>query len=89
MKTIEMTKKVFRKNPNTKTTYILESTEVENIDEKTHGLTTSEATCKTFRTVWGGSETVERAYTSQGYKVVKLTSTSPDKKTKIVRTFKF
>lgn len=83
-----MTKKVFRKNPNTKTTYILESTEVENIDEKTHGMTTSEATCKTFRR-WGGSETVERAYTNQGCKVVKLTSTSPDKKTKIVRTFKF
>ena len=88
MKTIEMTKKVFRKNPNTKTTYILESTEVENIDEETHEMTTSEATCKTFRR-WGGSETVERAYTSQGYKVVKLTSTSPDKQTKIIRTFKF
>ena len=88
MNTIEMTKKVFRKNPNTKTTYILESTEVENIDEKTHEMTTNEATCKTFRR-WGGSETVERAYTSQGYKVVKLTSTSPNKETKIVRTFKF
>jgi hypothetical protein len=88
MKTIEMTKKVFVKNPNTKTTYILESSEVEMIDEQTHGLTTSEATCKTFRR-WGGSETVERAYTSQGYKVVKLTSTSPDRQTKIVRTFNF
>jgi hypothetical protein len=88
MKAIEMTKKVFVKNPNTKTTYILESSEVEIIDEKMHGMTTSEATCKSFRS-WGGSETVERAYTSQGYKVVKLTSTSPNKQTKIIRTFKF
>ena len=83
-----MTKKVFVKNPNTKTTYILESSEVEMIDEKMHGMTTSEATCKSFRR-WGGSETVERAYTNQGYKVVKLTSTSPNKQTKIIRTFKF
>ena len=37
----------------------------------------------------GGSVSQERAYTCNGYKVVKDTATSPDKSTKTVRTFDF
>jgi N-acetyl-anhydromuramyl-L-alanine amidase AmpD len=37
----------------------------------------------------GGSESVQRAYTCYGYKVDKLTSTSPDKQTKVIREFNF
>ena len=37
----------------------------------------------------GGTETATRCYTSRGFKVVKLISKSPDRGTKIVRTFNF
>lgn len=37
----------------------------------------------------GGSETLTRAYTCQGYKVVKIVSRSPCKTEKIIREFDF
>ena len=47
-----------------------------------------EDTLKWFRRL-GGSETAERGYTERGYLIVKLTSTSPDRQNKTIRTFKF
>lgn len=37
----------------------------------------------------GGTETIQRAYTSAGYKATKLTSKSPDRQTKVIRKFNF
>jgi len=37
----------------------------------------------------GGSETLTRGYTCQGYKVVKMVSKSPDRTEKVIRTFNF
>jgi hypothetical protein len=88
MKTIILTTKEYTKNPNTKTTYILESEETKNITMQEHHNITSIETQKYFRR-FGGSESANYNYTSQGYKVTKLTSTSPDRETKIVRTFNF
>jgi len=85
---ITLTETRLTKNPNTKTTYIVESKEVSEVTEKQHRLTTCEDTVKWFRRC-GGSETVERSYTSAGYLVTKLTSTSPDKQTKVIREYKF
>ncbi len=85
---ITLTEKRYVKNPNTKTTYILETTETTNVTEKQHGLTTNDDTCKWFRRL-GGSETKQMEYTCAGYKCTKLTSVSPDKQNKIVREYSF
>jgi len=88
MYTIELTTTKLVKNPNTKTTYLVESKEVETITDKQYHLITCNDTVKWFRRL-GGSESLQRAYTCAGYKVYKLTSTSPDKQNKTVREFKF
>ena len=76
------------KNPNTKTTYLEESRGVEEITETQYKNICSDDTLKWFRRL-GGSESAERGYTCRGYRVVKLTSTSPNKQSKTIREFKF
>lgn len=88
MYTIELTQTKQVKNPNTKTTYLNESIEVSTITDKQHHLITNDETVKWFRRL-GGSESLQRAYTCAGYKVYKITSTSPDKQNKTIREFKF
>ena len=88
MYTIELTTTKQVKNPNTKTTYLTESKEVTTITDKEYDLITNDDTVKWFRRL-GGSESLQRAYTCAGYKVYKLTSTSPDKQNKTIREFKF
>jgi len=88
MYTIELTTTKQVKNPNTKTTYLTESKEVTTITDKEYHLITNDDTVKWFRRL-GGSESLQRAYTCAGYKVYKLTSTSPDRQNKIIREFKF
>ena len=88
MYTIELTTTKQVKNPNTKTTYLTESKEVTTITDKEYHLITNDDTVKWFRRL-GGSESLQRAYTCAGYKVYKLTSTSPDKQNKTIREFKF
>ena len=88
MYTIELTTTELVKNPNTKTTYLVESKEVETITDKEYNLITCNDTVKWFRRL-GGSENLQRTYTCAGYKVYKLTSISPDKQNKTVREFKF
>jgi hypothetical protein len=88
MKTIILTRKEYTKNPNTKTTYLLENETTETISEEQYKNITSSETLRFFRII-GGSETPIFGYTCNGYKATKLTSTSPDKITKVVRTFKF
>ena len=85
---ITLTEKRYVKNPNTKTTYILETTETKNVTERQHSLATGDDTCKWFRRL-GGSETKQMQYTCSGYKCTKLTSVSPDKQTKIIREYQF
>ena len=80
---ITLTETRFTKNPNTKTTYIVESNEVT---QKQHDLTTNDDTCKGFRRI-GGSETKQMNYTCLGYVCTKLTSISPDRQTKVVREY--
>jgi hypothetical protein len=88
MYTIQLTKTNQIKNPNTKTTYLNESVEVKTITDKEYDLITSNDTVKFFRRL-GGSESLQRGYTCAGYKVYKLTSTSPDKQNRTIREFKF
>jgi hypothetical protein len=76
------------KNPNTKTTYIVDSKKIETVTEKQHDLTTNDDTCKWFRRL-GGSETKQMNYTYLGYVCTKLTSISPDRQTKIIREYEF
>lgn len=85
---ITLTETKLIKNPNTKTTYIVESKEVSEVTSRQHSLATCDDTVKWFRRL-GGSETVERSYTSAGYLVTKLVSTSPDKQNKTVREYTF
>tara|TARA_R110002153_G_scaffold111103_1_gene252736 strand:+ start:20 stop:292 length:273 start_codon:yes stop_codon:yes gene_type:complete len=85
---ITETKQNFLKNPNTKTTYFLTSEHTKEIPAYEYKDTTSEDTIKYLRRL-GGSEYVERGYTSVGYMVYKITSTSPDKQKKTIREYKF
>ena len=85
---IILTETKLTKNPNTKTTYIVDSKEVKTIDKETFDKITNDDTIKWFRRL-GGSESVERGYTYEGYVVTKLTSTSPDKQRKTIREFNF
>ena len=88
MYTIELKTTEQSKNPNTKTTYITDSIEVEVITEEEYDLITNEETVKWFRRL-GGSGSVQRSYTYAGYVVTKLTSISPDRQNKKIREFKF
>jgi len=83
-----MHRQEFVKNPNTKTTYILEEEITENLTKEQYTNITSDDTLKLFRRL-GGIETAQRGYTCSGYLITKLTSKSPDKQLKIIRTFKF
>ena len=76
------------KNPYTKTTYTIEEEKTEAITRKQYNNICGKDTLKWFRRL-GGSETAERGYTCAGYLIVKLTSTSPDRQNKTIRTFKF
>ena len=76
------------KNPNTKTTYIVDSKETKEVTQEQYELTTNDNTCKWFRRL-GGSETKQMGYTFLGYICTKLTSISPDRQTKIVREYSF
>ena len=83
-----MTRTELDKNPNTKTTYIKNEVITEELTEKAYRRITGDDTLKFFRRL-GGTETAQRSYTCRGYNVTRLTSTSPDRQTKIIRTFKF
>jgi hypothetical protein len=85
---IILTQKEYLKNPKTKTTYLLDYESTEQITSEQYNNMTNQNTLKYFRRL-GGTESAIFGYTCNGYKVTKLTSTSPDKQTKIVRTFKF
>ena len=85
---ITLTETRLTKNPNTKTTYIVDSKEVSEVTKKQHSLTTNDDTCKFFRRL-GGSETKQMNYTYLGYVCTKLTSISPDRQTKVIREYKF
>ena len=64
------------------------TTEVKTIDKEQYDNITNVETLKWFRRL-GGSETARKNYTSKGYIVTKLVSTSPDKSTKVIREFNF
>lgn len=85
---ITMVKNTFKKKTGYKNAYQLTETETKVIDNKQHNLLTNIDTCKWFRRL-GGSESVSRSYTCNGYFVTKLISTSPDKEIKKVRVFTF
>jgi len=88
MNTIQLTETRLSKNPNTKTTYIVDEVKTEQVTDEQHHLTTNDDTCKWFRRL-GGSETKQMSYTFAGYKCTKLTSVSPDKQIKVIREYKF
>ena len=85
---ITMTKTSLVKNPNTKTTYIVEGEKTEQITKENYNNITSKETQKWFRRL-GGSETAQRSYTCRGYLITRLTSVSPDRQNKSIYQFKF
>lgn len=85
---ITMTKTSLVKNPNTKTTYIVEGEKTEQITKENYNNITSKETQQWFRRL-GGSETAQRSYTCRGYLITRLTSVSPDRQNKSIYKFKF
>ena len=61
--------------------------EITTIDQETYDNIFSKKTQAFFRGL-GGYERASKSYTNAGYIVTRLTSISPDKTTKIVRTVK-
>lgn len=84
--TITMTKVNQELKAGTKTVFKTVKTTTNVIDEKTFNNIVESAPF--FRRL-GGSESVTRGYTSQGYKVIKIVSKSPCKTEKTIRTFDF
>lgn len=76
------------KNPNTKKSYLLDDVIEEKISKKQYDNITNDNTIKWFRNL-GGSEKVTYGYTSRGYKIIKLISTSPNKENKSIYEFNF
>ena len=62
-------------------------TEITTIDKETYDNIFSKETQAFFRRL-GGYEKTSKSYTTAGYIVTRLTSISPDRTTKIVRTVK-
>lgn len=73
---------------NTKTVYQIDSVIDKTISEQQLKNITDKQTLKFFRRL-GGSETLTCGYTCRGYMPVILVSTSPDKKTRIIREFEY
>ncbi len=67
-----------------KTTYATESTCTEVINQEQFDNIIDSA--PSFRRL-GGSETITKAYTCNGYQPVKLVSTNPDKQQRTIREF--
>ena len=88
MTTIILNQKEYTKNQNTKTTYLLTNETTEAITQEQYRNITSDETLQFFRRL-GGSESKIFGYTCNGYKVTRLTSSNPDKTTKIIRSFEF
>jgi len=76
------------KKQGTKTVYNTVKVESKEITEQEYKNITSPETIRFFKRL-GGSESLTRAYTSRGYNVIKVVSTSPDKENKTVREFEF
>ena len=85
---IFMTKKEYELKTKTKTVFILVGEETREITKEEYENITNDDTLSFFRRL-GGSEYAERTYTKYGYFITRLISKSPDRETKIVRTFKF
>jgi len=83
---IKMTREYQRRKPNTKTVWETYKTEGRNITEEEHDGMVRAAPW--FRRL-GGSESLQRSYTRQGYKVVQIISTRPDKQERRVFRFDF
>lgn len=83
----KVTTEKLTKNPNTKTTYLSESTEEMYLDSDL--IESRFVDSMSFFRNLGGSESLQRAYTCNGYSPVKLTSTSPDKEMRTIRTFRY
>tara|TARA_R100000700_G_C3036764_1_gene62745 strand:- start:141 stop:437 length:297 start_codon:yes stop_codon:yes gene_type:complete len=83
---IEMTKTDLIKNPNTKTTYLVDKVERSTIRESEYNNILNSV--KFFRRL-GGAETEQKKYTRAGYLTYKLTSTSPNRERKTIREFEF
>ena len=88
MTKITLTTTRYTKKTGTKNGWNLVDTETEDVTEQQLKNATGDDTCTWFRRL-GGSESLQRCYTCAGYKVYKLTSTSPDRQNKIIREFKF
>lgn len=84
--TIQMTKTQYELKAGTKTVYTEIESERKEITETEYNNIIDSVSF--FRRL-GGTETIQRAYTSAGYKATKLTSTSPDKQTRVIRKFNF
>ena len=76
------------KNPNTKTTYIVEKDCTNLITEEQYRNITNEDTIKWFRRI-GGTESVTKSYTNYGYVPTRIVSTSPNKQDRTLRDFVF
>ena len=79
-----MTTTRLEKKEGTKTVFTASPSTTENITESQYN---NIIESKKFFQSLGGIERDIKTYTKRGYKVTRITSTSPDRKTKVVREF--
>lgn len=84
--TITLTKLSQTRKPGTKTVWQTDKTEVDEISEEQYNNCVEAAPF--FRRM-GGSESLTREYTSWGYKVTQIISTSPDREARSIFKFDF
>ena len=66
--------------------WVTTETETKTISKSYYNNITDEKAIRFFRNL-GGIETVQRNYTKMGYIPVRILSTSPNRETRIIRTF--
>lgn len=82
----KVTTRHYHKKPCTKTVYVLDEETTEDCPREHYNNYIESAPF--FRRL-GGSETLDYGYFSKGYLCYKITSKSPDRQTKVVRTFDY
>lgn len=85
---ITLTTENYITKPNTKNGWLLSKSETKNIDKKHYENCSSADTSKFFRRL-GGTETITKSHTCNGYCPTRIISTSPDRKSKTIRNFNF
>lgn len=82
------TKETYHLKEGTKTVWVLDKTEENNVTEDQYNKVVCPDTQRWFRRT-GGSEYAEKEYTKKGYLITRLISKNPSRDTKVIHKYNF